>query len=233
VIGHLNPNWKINILTSRPQLFNESIVADTRKSNWESKGDMTGRINRVSNKASDVIPGSNIVLICSPAHTRFDIFRQINDLLPDGCLLGSIFGQGAFDWQAQHALGGTQELMRRNITLFSLQYVPFICKAVDYGKRAIIIGPKKHLYCTSFPIERVHYACSAMSLAFGIPSIPIPGFLNLTLTPSNQIIHPGRVYAHFKDWDGESTFEASEMPLLYEDLTEEGAHEIQLLDDEI
>lgn len=23
VIGHMNPNWKINILTRRPELFNE------------------------------------------------------------------------------------------------------------------------------------------------------------------------------------------------------------------
>lgn len=98
MIGHLNPSWKINIMTGRPQLFNEQIVANTKLSNWESKGDMTGRINRVSNKASDVIPGSNIVILCSPAHTRFETFSQIKDLLPDGCLLGSIFGQGAFDW---------------------------------------------------------------------------------------------------------------------------------------
>ena len=122
--------------------------------------------------------------------------------LKDGCLLGSIFGQGAFDWQAQGALGGPEEIRRRQITLFSLQYVPFICKAFNYGKECNIIGPKKHLYLTSFPLENVHYACSAMSLAYGIPTIPIPGFLNLTLTPSNQIIHPGRVYAHFKNWDG-------------------------------
>jgi hypothetical protein len=114
-----------------------------------------------------------------------------------------------------------------------LQYVPFICKAFNYGKEVNIIGPKKHLYVTSFPLEDVHYACNAMSLAYHIPAIAIPGFLNLTLTPSNQIIHPGRVYAHFKDWDGETTFDAKSMPLLYEDLTEEGAHEIQVLDDEI
>lgn len=123
-------------------------------------------------------------------------------------------------------MGGADEIKRRNITLFSLMYVPFICKAFNYGKEVNIIGPKKHLYITTYPLEKVHYACSAMSLCYGIPGIPIPGFLNLTLTPSNQIIHPGRVYAHFKDWDGETTFEASEMPLLYEDLTEEGAHEI-------
>jgi len=55
----------------------------------------------------------------------------------------------------------------------------------------------------------------------------------MTLTPSNQIIHPGRVYAHFKNWDGEQTFDAKKVPLLYEDLTEEGAKEIQYLSDEI
>ena len=67
VIGHNNPKWKINILTRRPELFGSQIVANTAKSNWEYKGKMTGRINRVSNKASDVIPGSDIVIICSPA----------------------------------------------------------------------------------------------------------------------------------------------------------------------
>ena len=58
VVGHLNPKWKINILTRQPELFNEQIVANTKGSNWESKGTMTGRINKVSSKASDVIPGS-------------------------------------------------------------------------------------------------------------------------------------------------------------------------------
>ena len=32
------------------------------------------------------------------------------------------------------------------MTLFSLQYVPFICKAFNYGKEVNIIGPKKHLF---------------------------------------------------------------------------------------
>lgn len=92
VIGHLNPNWKINVLTRRPEVFNSEIVAHTAKSSWEHRGLMTGRINRCSNKARDVIPGSNIVIICSPAHTKQQILNEIKDLLPDGCLLGSIFG---------------------------------------------------------------------------------------------------------------------------------------------
>lgn len=114
-----------------------------------------------------------------------------------------------------------------------MQYVPFICKAVNYGKDVNIIGPKKHLYLTSYPLERVHYVCNALSHCYFIPTVPIPGFLNMTLCPSNQIIHPGRVFAFFKNWDGKSTFEASKMPKLYEDLDDESAHEIEVLDNEI
>ena len=55
----------------------------------------------------------------------------------------------------------------------------------------------------------------------------------MTLCPSNQIIHPGRVFAFFKNWDGKSTFEASKMPKLYEDLDDESAYEIEVLDNEI
>lgn len=124
-------------------------------------------------------------------------------------------------------------MAKKNWTVFSLQYVPFICKAVEYGKSVNIIGPKKHLYLTSFPLDRVHYACNAITNCYFIPCIPIPGFLNLTLCPSNQIIHPGRVISFFRNWDGKSTFEASKMPKLYEDLDDDSAHEIQVLDDEI
>jgi len=111
--------------------------------------------------------------------------------------------------------------------------VPFLCKAVEYGKKAKIIGPKKNLYIATFPLNKGHEACYLMSLFYTIPSIIVPNFLSLTLCPSNQIIHPGRVYSFFKNWDGVTPFKKSEMPLLYEEIDEDSANEIQLLDDEI
>jgi hypothetical protein len=111
--------------------------------------------------------------------------------------------------------------------------VPFITKAFNYGKECMIIGPKKNLYITSYPVEKVNDACALMTQLYGIPSIVVPNFLNLTLCPSNQIIHPGRVYSFFKSWDGKTPFNKEDMPLLYEEIDEDSANEIQLLDDEI
>jgi hypothetical protein len=111
--------------------------------------------------------------------------------------------------------------------------VPFICKAFDYGKQCRIIGPKKHLYIATYPVNKVYEVCQIMSLLYVIPAIVVPNFLNLTLCPSNQIIHPGRVYSFFKNWDMKKPFNKAEMPLLYEEIDDDSANEIQLLDDEI
>ena len=177
---------------------------------------MKGKINKCSKDAKDVVPGSQIILICSPAQTKVDILQQIKPYLEHGAYVGTIFGQGGFDLQANYVLG--DDIQKKNLTIFSLQYVPFLCKVVNYGKDVNIIGPKKHLYITAYPPERVHEVCTLMTLSYFIPSVPLPNFLSLTLCPSNQIIHPGRVYGFFKNWDGKTPFKAADMPLLYEGL---------------
>jgi hypothetical protein len=62
-------------------LWDKKIVAHTQKSIWEHKGEMTGNINVVSKDAKDVVPGSQIILICSPAHTKVEILKQIKPYL--------------------------------------------------------------------------------------------------------------------------------------------------------
>jgi len=113
--------------------------------------------------------------------------------------------------------------------------VPFICKIVNYGKDINLIGPKKYLYISSYPVERVHYVCNAISLCYYIPAIPIPSFLNLTLCPSNQIIHPGRVTGFFDQFPEKcnKVLKFKDVPLLYEGLDQRSADEIQALDHEI
>lgn len=69
-IGHMNPRFKINILSRRPEVWANQIKAYTKGCSWENKGDLVGNINKVSKDPKDVIPGANIVIICSPAQTK-------------------------------------------------------------------------------------------------------------------------------------------------------------------
>jgi len=65
--------------------------------------------------------------------------------------------------------------------------------------------------------------------------VPIPSFLNLTLSPSNQIIHPGRVTGFFSRLPEKANTisKFKDVPLLYEGLDNESADEILGLDSEI
>lgn len=74
-IGHFNPHYKINVLSRRPNVWKKEITGFTAKSAWESKGNLVGRINKVSDNAKDVIPGADIILITSPAHTKVEILK--------------------------------------------------------------------------------------------------------------------------------------------------------------
>ena len=58
-------------------------------------------------------------------------------------------------------------------------------------KAAIIVGPKKKLYVASYPVEQRNEMALRVEAMFDIPCGTVPNFLNLTLTPSNQILHPG------------------------------------------
>ncbi len=78
----------------------------------------------------------------------------------------------------------------------------------------------------AFPVDKVYEAANMCSLLYYIPTHIVPNFLNLTLCPSNQIIHPGRMVGFFKDWDGKTTFDPKDIPLLYEGIDQESADEI-------
>ena len=53
---------------------------------------MVGKIAVVSNKGKDVVSDADIILVCSPAHTKHEILMEIKDHVKPGTLIGSVFG---------------------------------------------------------------------------------------------------------------------------------------------
>jgi opine dehydrogenase len=116
--------------------------------------------------------------------------------------------------------------------------IPWICKITRYGEEARIIGPKDRLFVASYPVDRKDDIASKIETLFDIPCGTVPNFLNLTLTPSNQIIHPARYYGIFRDWDGKRTYSKEELAArngltLYETIDELSAEILKCLDNEL
>ncbi|KAI9906484.1 hypothetical protein PsorP6_004808 [Peronosclerospora sorghi] len=113
----------------------------------------------------------------------------------------------------------------------------WICMCIC-SRKCRIIGPKINLFVACYPIERKDEAAMLMQSLFDIPCTAMANFLNLTLTPSNQIIHPARYYAIFRDWDGKKTYTLKELKkrnglTLYADFDEFSAEQLAMLDNEL
>ncbi|KAF0682814.1 Aste57867_25113 [Aphanomyces stellatus] len=227
---------RVHVLTRQPELWDDEIRITTAGSSWEDKGEIVGRLTLVTSSAKHAIPTADIVFVAAPANAHPAILDKIAPYVKPGCMLGALFAQGGFDWAAKRALG-TDGLDRLQL-LFGLQNIPWICKATSYGKQAKIIGPKKSLYVAAYPVERKDAAARVMEDLFDIPCATVANFLNLTLTPSNQIIHPARYYAIFRDWDGKRTYTKAELAArrgltLYADFDEFSAEQLSMLDNEL
>ena len=192
---------------------------------------MRGKLNRVSDNPAELSEGSTVWIICGPAHIHQTLLAKIAPFVAPGSFVGTIFSQGGFDWVCQSVFG--RRIQDENLTIFGLYTIPWICKATNYGERVRLIGPKQALHVA---VNRRAQELSVIRLVediYDIPTVAVPNFLSLTLTPSNQIIHPGRVYGVFKDWDGKTPYKPADVPLFYEDLDEFSGLQLKLLDDEI
>jgi hypothetical protein len=50
-----------------------------------------------------------------------------------------------------------------------------------------ILGPKKQLWVATYPVEARESTAHELEAMLDIPCQTLPNFLNLTLTPSNQV----------------------------------------------
>lgn len=227
---------RVQVLTRQPERWAETLELSTAGSSWESRGVISGRLSLVSKHAKDVIPQSDVVIVASPANAHPAILNHVAPYLKEGVKLGALFAQGGFDWAVKKALG--DELLANVDLLFGLQNIPWICKTTQYGRKCRIIGSKQCLYVACYPVERKENAATLMQSLFDIPCEPVANFLNLTLTPSNQIIHPARYYAIFRDWDGKKTYTLEELKkrdglTLYAGFDEFSAEQLTMLDNEL
>ena len=221
----------VNVLTRRPASWNNKMDVLVDGSRWENKGDISGPLAVVSDDARAVIPSSDVIIICAPAHTHPLILAHVAPHVKKGAWVGTLFAQGAFDLAARSILGAKTNQKGLGIKIFGFQTIPWTCRTVKYGHTVRIHEAKLALNLAVLPTSLTQIGAALMKDLFQVKIKQVPNFLNLTLVPSNQLIHPARTHAIFR---GGRTFSLEEkLPLFYEDMCEKSAETLQGLDDDL
>ena len=178
----------VRVLTAHPQQWSKSIET------IDSAGKIyQGELESVSDRAEDVIPQSDIVLLCLPGFLIEKSLRQIAPFVTNQAI-GSIVSSTGFFFQAHR-------IFASSVSLFGFQRVPYIARVREYGHSADLLGYKQQLYMATENLARDYEAMWAEWLQ--APIAHLSNYLEASLSNSNPLLHPARLYGMWHEWSGE------------------------------
>lgn len=199
-LGHVlagvisSKGYKVNLLTNRPSKWSQSVVVE------DLKGRMyEGCLNGISDDPQEVIPEANMVILCLPGYLINEMLYKIKFHLSPDTLVGSVVSSTGFFVSAISHLGDSARL-------FGFQRVPFIARVREYGRSAQLLGYKSSLNIAFLPEKFSARYLPIFEALFDTPVSALNHVLEATLTNSNPILHPVRLYRLFSSWKPEVVY---------------------------
>ena len=209
-------NISVNILTQHPEKWSKSIVV-TDLHDKEYKGDL----KTISSNPEEAVKDCHIILLCLPGFAIEDTLLKIKPFVSN-TIVGSIVCSTGFFFNAHTILGDKQKL-------FGFQRVPFIARTKKYGESASLLGYKKQIAIACENIDDTEQFRKFVKQVWSTETKLLHSYLEASLTNSNPILHTGRLYSMWKNWNGEC-FDHN--ILFYEDWTEDASETVIKMDRE-
>lgn len=200
---------EVCLLTRQPERWSRDIRIDAPEETT-----YLGRLSDIVSDAKYAVSDAEIILLCLPGYAIRETLLQIRDYLKPGTAVGSVVSSTGFFFEAMQLLPPTTPL-------FGFQRVPFISRIVEYGHWARLMGYKKSLNLAIEQTDNPEPLRRALEEMFHTPIHLLHSFYEVSLSNSNPLLHPSRLYSLWKDWHEGVIFPS--VPLFYEEWTEEAA----------
>lgn len=180
----------VDMLTNHPEKWNHEYVV-----NIPDGEPLTGKLGLITNNPEEIIPNADWVFLCLPAFLVEKTVLQIKPFLKPTTIVGAVVGNTGFFIYCHQHLPSAQPL-------FSFQRVPYVSRVVDYGKEANLLGYRDQLIMATENVTDKEGFRAEVEYLFGEETVLADSFYEVTLSNSNPILHTGRLYTMWKDWDG-------------------------------
>ncbi|MCM1372056.1 MAG: NAD/NADP octopine/nopaline dehydrogenase family protein [Bacteroides sp.] len=212
----LQPSVEVTILTRSPQRWSHDLTL-----RMPDCSERACHVSHITSDAARAIPDADCVIMCLPGFAFADEMRLIAPHISPGTVVGSVVSNTGFFFEAQRHLPACA-------ILFGLQRVPFISRTLDYGSKAHLMGTKPMLYAcvtgngkNTPSLSRQEDVRAMLQQLFATPVSLLGSIYEASLSNSNPLLHPARMYAMWHDWDGVHQYDSN--CLFYEEWTDEAS----------
>lgn len=212
---------EVTIFTSKPEKFSKHLTVV----NHDGVILHEGNIKEATNKPRTAFPDADVIFIIVPSFAMKKAAEVVTPLVKQGTFIGIIPGNGGGEVAFKDAI-------EKGAIVFGLQRVPSVARLVEYGKSVCATGYRKTLFAAALPKKYTEDACAILKNGLQMECEPLPDYLNLTLTPSNPILHTTRLMTLFKDYvPGTTVYNL--IPLFYEEWSDETTELLFKCDEEV
>lgn len=195
----------VYIRTSKPDKFSKDLIVVDHNDQIIHKG----RITKATSSDREAFENADLVFVTVPSFMMQKVADQVEPYVNKGMMIGIIPGNGGGEF-------AFKESIHKGAIVFGLQRVPSVARLIEYGKKVCATGYRKELKVASIPKKYVTKISRIISEVFGLPCLPVEDYMNLTLAPSNPILHTTRLYTLFKNYVPNKII-YKKVPLFYED----------------
>ena len=209
---------EVSLLTRHPEPWQQSLEITTPEGSV-----LKGTIQQITSDPAEVIPKADIVLLCLPGFSIHEVLQQIAPTLTPGTAVGSIVSSTGFFFEAFKILSPATPL-------FGFQRVPFISRLKEYGRSADLLGYKPNLSIAIEQMDNKEVLRAEIERLFHVPVQLLNSYYEVSLTNSNPLLHPARLYSLWKDWHEGMVYPTES--LFYEEWTVEASSYLIKMDEE-
>ena len=221
VAGYLaaKSDCEVSLLTRQPERWQSTLHITTPEGEV-----LQGTLQKISSSADEVVTPADLVLLCLPGFSIREVLQQIRPALRPHTPVGSIVSSTGFFFEAF-------EQLPPDTPLFGFQRVPFISRLTKYGRSASLLGYKSSLSISVEQTSDKEHIRHTIETLFHKPTQLLSTHYEVSLTNSNPILHPSRLYSLWKDWHEGVVYPTQ--PLFYEAWTDEASELLIAMDNEL
>ena len=211
---------EVTVYTSKPELYDGhlNIVDDSGATTHE------GNIKQATSDPEIAFRNSEFIMVTLPATMMKAIAEIIYDHSGSGPIIGVVPGSGGSEC-------AFRKCIERGNVFFGIERVPAIARLVQKGKTVKSTGYRDELHVAALPGKYAAECADLISSIFDKRTTVIPNFLNLTMTPSNPILHTTRLRTLFRDWHVGVVYDS--VPLFYEEWDDASSELLFACDEEV
>ena len=208
------------VYTSSPELYDGylNIVGENNQITHE------GYIDLATNDPHKAFEKADVIIVTLPATMMDKIADIIYDHTGINTIIGVVPGNGGSECAFKKSI-------ERGNVFFSIERVPAIARLILKGKSVKSTGYRDELHVAALPGFYAEKCAHLIADIFDIKTTVIHNYLNLTMTPSNPILHTTRLFTIFRDWHDGVVY--GSVPLFYEEWDDASSELLIACDEEV